>query len=81
MTHDLTKALIARRVVVHAGSSEGRRLSMTSEIVKNLPLAETDWQRANMAESLARITREIPQIRADGGQYVHGNHFPGQGAM
>jgi len=61
MTHDLTKALIAKRVQVGATTPIGRRLSMVVEQLAN-------------GVSPAQTVKEIEQIQRDGGQYVHGNH-------
>jgi hypothetical protein len=61
MTHDLAKALIAKRVQVGATTPIGRRLSMVVEQLAN-------------GVSPAQTVKEIEQIQRDGGQYVHGNH-------
>jgi hypothetical protein len=74
MTHPLTCPLIVRRSKVGASHPEGRRLTMSSEILKNLETAETPDQRANLQVALARVAGEIEQIQRDGGEYIHTNH-------
>jgi hypothetical protein len=74
MTHDLTKALIAKRLQVGADTPEGRHCSNLAGQIGNLPLAESEWERANILEAMQRQTAGLEQIQRDGGQYVHGNH-------
>ena len=58
-------ALIARRQVVGASSPIGRRLSMLVEQIEN-------------GVSPVQTVKEIEQILADGGEYIHANHGAGR---
>jgi len=58
-------ALIARRKEVKAGSPEGRRLSLLIEQIEN-------------GVSPVQTIKEIEQILADGGEYIHANHMKGE---
>lgn len=75
---DITKGLVARRVLVGADSPEGRRCSNLAGQISTLPIAESDWQRSNLIEAMRRQAASIEQIRRDGGQYIHANHGAGR---
>lgn len=66
--HNPIPSLIARRVQIGADSPEGRRLSLLVEQLEN-PEARS---------LIPNTIREIEQIRANGGRYVHANHGAGR---
>lgn len=80
-TSKMTKDLISKRVKVGAGSPAGRRYSNLVGQLQEVPALDSDWRRANLLASIRRQVAEVAQIQRDGGRYVHGNHFPSQGAM
>jgi hypothetical protein len=75
---ELIKGLIVRRGKAGPATPEGRRCSNLAGQIANVPLVESDWQRANLLEAMQRQSMSLEQIQRDGGLYVHSNHGAGR---